>query len=637
MASKLSAKKLQGNTKEMAKLEQEAFRIWGKKEGAKKISKFREEAGLGSYSSSQLAAKQKVIRKAGNIDKNLTKARADQRDLEGKLTTNITATEKRDIKSKIKALKKEEKRLEKSLKLVEKNLKKKGFIRRNWDKAGEHLGYPIGKLLPNTYDVNIPFNKVLNSKIKNDYPAWADASFRIPKDDNVLNLFLKNELNFDPKKIGNLSFKQKQNIYRYYRFKRGEKKAQGGTMYYNSVALVPKAQNSIRIASFDDVADQDNSYMDNGQVYDNSVPRPTINTSSVPVIDPINIEDIKGRSDKYDYCDASGNAVTTGVTEYVKDKTTGKIYKITNPDGSVVKSPTDPVGGVLKNTGSGSAPEDHTGDKPVARPVVTPIVTKPTIPLKDPSIVPLNINALYRDRPATPRLVKRNKLFNWVSSIAKHLRPSDFMHGKIIENAVATNRLQTPYLSQRALRNMPGIEQAISSSSKIHSADTADSFASMQYKLAQYNAGEKRKADAIGKNAEYVWKQMESNHNIADRNSVNAIDTLNRQGAIDYAAYSKFNDARIKAETIKYNADRKKEENIADAPFKVFADEEAFRLKQKNANINMDFYAAVRAYHNEFLPRKIYETDPAKLQQIDYEFTRQYGITPQQANEYGSA
>ena len=216
------------------------------------------------------------------------------------------------------------------------------------------------------------------------------------------------------------------------------------------------------------------------------------------------------------------------------------------------------------------------------------------------------IEAEYDAKIAQAKQLATAKPNGWKTALGalSHIRVSDLMStNKIHIERPNAEDLQSTVLHSRGIRNMHGFNAAKNKSGLIPRVDTADSFAANMMQKAYYNEGEKRKAELIGRNAQYVEKSRDEDAAIKNANITSAAATNNMNISRRNEAEREYAASLVQAKAQRDTLENQRKGRLADGLMKGLT--EGYRKAQRT-KLNTDYNSAVALksrWNTEFKPR----------------------------------
>jgi hypothetical protein len=225
----------------------------------------------------------------------------------------------------------------------------------------------------------------------------------------------------------------------------------------------------------------------------------------------------------------------------------------------------------------------------------------------------------------------QNNYSEWMHLI-QDLRVSDlFIKNKIFVEHPVQKDVIAPVLYSRGVSNMPGYMEAMSRTTLIPRADTADSFASAQMAKEYFNEGEKRRNDIIGKNASFVENGRDNEMAIRNRNVEAAANAENintqRQNENERNYSAQMAQARAQKDTLDMQRNGRIANAITTGLTRIF-------VSRKTDALTQDFnkLAGIKSvWNNEYKPRfdnAVATGDTLAVKKIKSEFITDQGYNP---------
>lgn len=244
------------------------------------------------------------------------------------------------------------------------------------------------------------------------------------------------------------------------------------------------------------------------------------------------------------------------------------------------------------------------------------------------------IIAKYNKIIADAKKFGNSKPNGWAAAAdaLKHLQPSDFLSKNTIHiERPNAEDVSGVVLQSRGARNMHGFNAAQNRTSLIPRTDTADSFAANMMHKSFYNEGEKRKAELIERNAQYVEKGKDEDMNIRNENTSSAVNAENTNIQRKNQAEAIYANQLAQAKAQKQTLDNKRIGRITNGLFKGVT---ASIRKQKGVGIANDYnnvLALKNRWNTEFKPafdKAVAGDKPEDIQRVKSEFVTATGYNP---------
>lgn len=127
-----------------------------------------------------------------------------------------------------------------------------------------------------------------------------------------------------------------------------------------------------------------------------------------------------------------------------------------------------------------------------------------------------------------PKSTSKGFDYSQLLTLIGEFKSSDlFMRNRIFVEPVLQENVSSPVLHSNGVNNMPGFNESINRSTLMPRTDTADSFAANSMKLAMSNEGEKRRAELVARNAQYVDNSRREDLAVKNQNIASATEAEN--------------------------------------------------------------------------------------------------------------